>query len=57
MDTSPAALDVDFAADGTGGVIVDAAEDMSPEEVLAFSTPEVGQHLAVQLFLGPDINP
>ena len=41
-----------------GGVIVGAAEDLSPEEVLAFGTSEVGQHLFVQLFLADaDIGP
>ena len=41
-----------------GGVIVGAAEDLSPEEVLAFGASEVGQHLIVQLFLADaDINP
>ena len=40
------------------GVIVGAAEDLSPEEVLAFGTSEVGQHLFVQLFLADvDIGP
>ena len=44
-------LDVDPAAERTGGVIVGAAQDLSPEEVLAFGAPEVGQHVAqVQLF-------
>ena len=57
------AFDIDSAAEGTGGVILGAAKDLSPEEVVAFGAPEslkpdiflapeVGQHLIrVKLFL------
>ena len=58
------ALDVNSAAEGTGGVIVGTAEDLAPEEVLAFGAPEVGQHLvqrcldlAAALLADGDINP
>ena len=59
-----AALDVDSATEGAGDVVVGAAEDLSPEEVLAFGASKVRQHVTrVQLFLdltaallGPDID-
>ena len=45
------ALDVDSAAEGASGVILGAAKDLSPEEVLAFGAPEVRQHvIRVQVF-------